>query len=322
MRIVSWNMQGQFVQPADLREALHELDIDAYIAQEPPGTNYDLKVNTSRKRRTTIYSDTAQNANWKWQPIDKGNTNGQDRYFVAWHEDRITKPTITKVKDGSNPEPNHARQYAIISFTKGKETIRVATAHAPFDQGNDEVTESYMSWLLGDAASQADLFMGDTNLASNSGVGNKLYAALLCSPTTNAKNSNPFDRIFGFTKAVMNDKLRCGRIGAPDAKLPALYSKDKRGGCVIDLDAKFKGVWGKSDHLAIYVDTDPSVKSSTNSDSTSEEQGYWEIGTNNKPVFVSTNKKKRKNETNLMQSTNQDGHNKKIKNDGKEEENN
>lgn len=269
MRIVSWNMQGKAIRATLMRAALEELDIDVLIAQEPPvlSSGYSLDVNLAdRPRRGEQIPEKALQAKWSCKHIDGSNSNSQDRVFVAWRTTTILKePSIAIVSDDSDTTASNKRHLVIVKLEGAKQTFTVGTCHAPYLVNDREHTETYMSEMLKYLSTRVDLFMGDTNLTADSGVGSG-YASLMSSHTTNGADSNPYDRIYAFSEQAKDDKVRVGRICPPDAKdnFRPPSGKDHRATRFIDLKPKQKEVWGKSDHFAIYIDTDPTTGNSVN----------------------------------------------------------
>ena len=78
-------------------------------------------------------------------------------------------------------------------------TFSIGTCHAPYLVSDREHTETYLSEMLKQLATRVDLFMGDTNLAADSGVGSG-YASPIGSHTTNGNDSNPDDRIYALRR--------------------------------------------------------------------------------------------------------------------------
>lgn len=317
MRIFSWNMQGKHIQPERLRHALNELEADALVAQEPAEPPIDIGA-TGTSRRIAKEFPLADRHRWKSKAVKAANKNGQDRYWVAWNADVLDEPTVTVAPDPTDVGglDNRSRQYAIVTFTGRGQTVKVATAHAPYIVSDREHTESYMQTVLEELKTKVDLFMGDTNLEADSQIESTVLGmeTTLASPSTNGKDSNPFDRIFAFSTEAKDSKVRAGRVLSGANKRKSQSSKDRRSGKVIDLDPKAEKVWDQADHFAIYVDTDPTVANSRDSPANVGSRGgeeLFELDERGKPRKI-----KRKDTTTLDESAVKKG---KIEENTKEE---
>jgi endonuclease/exonuclease/phosphatase family metal-dependent hydrolase len=274
MRIVSWNMQGKVIDPHHMRQALHELQVDAIIIQEYCTTGrLGFEVKGVRQKRSSDSrsgtSTAALGAEWEYHPVIAANPNGQDRFLIATRKSADVSAAVDTVADTSDCHASDKRQYARITLKKGTEEIRVVTAHAPHPSTvGDDATTAYVEQMLRSESSKADFFMGDTNLyaSRHMSLSRGLPATeMLSSPTSNKNDSNSLDRIYAFNGTDAST-MKCGRIfeAGNNNNVSSLSRQDQNSGKVMDLRGPTSGVWTKSDHFAIYLDTKPSTANATN----------------------------------------------------------
>lgn len=255
MRIVCWNMAvtGQAgYQTALLLVPMFEgWNADAVILVEP----------SDAMHRDQDVQPRGPGAAWRIVCFhqDRGlpNDKHQGRISVA------TRAGVAVVRDDTLyplADQHWFRQLLILRFTKGAESLRVATCHAPFQEGSDVVIryaragdDELTAWEH-HRHQRVDVWMGDFNTAGVQQPHRGGQWQVLCArPTTARGTGNPRDKVFGNNDACAAGGVlhgaQAGRIvpqhGAADTHFPP--------------DLVFMG-WGTpadvpSDHVPVYIQT-------------------------------------------------------------------
>lgn len=267
MRIVSWNSNGRVV---NLRKMLNAIGAQVCVIQEPTGT-LDLSGGARRS---------ADQSPITWTGTHVVGSCAQDNYFFGYSQTITCSYHLTQTdpRDASAITDGYARNYLIVKVKGGGESVRLATFHAPYGLSTENRQDlnisavEYLQSLLGSglrftrpakggaagppAQKQLDLILADTNIYDNSDCGHLTWPCVLNSPTGKGRGGGSLDRIFLRPGTFPN--YRCGRI-FPGANAQPVSSVDRRSGKVKDIvlpDEPEYQDWLKSDHLAIYFDTD------------------------------------------------------------------
>jgi len=268
MRIVSWNTNGKFL---NLRKMMNSIGAQVCLIQEPTDT-LDM---AGGSRRSADLSPIA------WTGVRVPGSCAQDNYFFGYSEaiDLRYHLVESDPRDARDAE-GFARNYLILKVKDNHEAVRVATFHAPYGLSSEEReyknrhAVEYLLTLIGSglkykrppkggaagtpAQKDADLILADTNVYENTDCATLAWPCVLNSPTGVGRGGGSLDRIFIRPSRFLN--YRCGRIyPRGNRNVGSLSSLDRRSGIVEDIvlpDEPEYQDWVKSDHLAIYFDTD------------------------------------------------------------------
>ncbi len=268
MRIVSWNINGRVV---NLRKMMNAIGAQVCVLQEPTAT-LDLEGGARRSADPSPIT---------WTGKHVVGSCAQDNYFFGYSE------AVNFHYDLTQPDPRgddtiqigYSRNYLIVKVKDGHEAVRLAAFHAPYglnteDRENRNITAvEYLQALVGSgltfhrpakpgavgqspAQKQLDLILADTNVYDTMDCNRLAWPCVLNSPTGRGPSGGALDRIFMRPGKFPN--YRCGRIVVGTDAQP-ISSVDRRGGNVVDIrlpnEPEYQD-WLKSDHLAIYFDTD------------------------------------------------------------------
>ncbi len=266
MRIVSWNINGQVV---NLRKMLNAIGAQVCVLQEPTRT---LNLSGGERR-------SADPSPITWTGTFETGSCAQDNYFFGYNQTvtcayRLIQPDP---RDASTIQTGYGRNYLILKVKDAGDSVRLATFHAPYGLATESREDrnisavEYLQALVGSgltftrpakpsgaapAQKELDLILADTNIYDNLDCGRLAWPCVLNSPTGRGSAGGALDRIFIRPDRFAN--FRCGRIFVTGQAQP-ISSKDRRAGNVVDISLPNEPAyqdWMKSDHLAIYFDTD------------------------------------------------------------------
>ena len=268
MRIVSWNSNGKVV---NLRKMMNSIGAQVCLIQEPTAT-LDLAGGTRRSADPIAIT-------WTGQQV-AGNC-AQDNYFFGYSQTITCSYHLIQPdpRDASTIEDRYARNFLIVKVKGGGESVRIATFHAPYGLSTESREDlnisavEYLQALVGSglkfqrppkggaagtpAQKDVDLILADTNIYDNTDCNRLIWPCVLNSPTGKGRAGGSLDRIF--IRPLRFLHYRCGRIYVR-GHAQAMSSLDRRAGNVKDIvlpDEPEYQDWLKSDHFAIYFDTDP-----------------------------------------------------------------
>jgi endonuclease/exonuclease/phosphatase family metal-dependent hydrolase len=280
MRIISWNMQGKMINALELRQMLNSLGADVLILQEPYGQlSLEAPTTGQATRRSSV---TVSGPTWtvKHFPASPESAS-QDRYAIATSENVTLEYSLVVANPGPKPQPGESRQYLIAKLKKDGTRVKIATCHAPFQMGRESRNETnvtaamYMQYLMAELShgfnrppkgtgahlspekKTVDVFMGDSNVYDSSECKYSGWVKALGSATGGKGRGGSLDRIL--LRAGALAKYRCGRIYVQGRGVSTLSSADRRGGVqdIVLTAGQLNEGWMKSDHIPIYLDTDP-----------------------------------------------------------------
>src|SRR5579872_4749117 len=254
MRIVCWNMavtgQAGYQTAALLIPLFESWNADAVILVEP----------SDAMHRDQEVAPRGPGAAWRVTCFHQGGGLPADR-----HQGRISVATRAGVTVGRDDvlyplaDQGWFRQLLILRFVKGADSLRVATCHAPFQEGGDVVIryaraadDEITGWERR-TQHRVDAWLGDLNTAGAQQPHRGGNWQVLCArPTTARGTGSPRDKVYGNAAAGVAGGVlhgaQAGRIisrhGALDPQSPP--------------DLVFQG-WATpndvpSDHVPVYLD--------------------------------------------------------------------
>ena len=223
---------------------IDQWNADVVIMLEPPsGLCHDADRTIQSGRGGTVWAVKTFN-----QGSGDNHAKREGRIAVASH------PGVTVENlEALNPydHPNYARQLLLLSLTKGAERVRVATCHAPFDEGGAAIVEYVRRCVLAlrdwmQHHGPLDVWLGDVNTAGIHSPDPVVWLVRCARPTTNKGQGTPRDKIFVRSGALAG--AVCGRIVS------------QRGATAVGPGDVPTSVWHvpndvPSDHVPLYIDT-------------------------------------------------------------------
>lgn len=270
MRIVSWNINGQV---PNLRKMLNAIGADVCLLQEP-NRGINLGPGTGRSADTSAIT---------WSDAWVMGSGAQDNYFYGYSQNVRSDYHLVQPdpRNSSQIELGYNRQYLILKVKHNAQptSIRLATFHAPYGMARESRDDSnitaveYLQALIGTGLTfkrppkpgvvaapapqkNIDVILADTNVYDNLDCNRLAWPCVLNSTTGRGAAGGSLDRVFIRPGSAPN--YRVGRIFVEGNAQP-VSSVDRRGGNVVDIalpDEPAYQDWMRSDHLAIYLDTD------------------------------------------------------------------
>lgn len=248
MRIICWNMQKLQLEDHGMSRTIAGLidqwNADVLIMLEPPSGlcgDADRTIQSGRGGMVWTVKTFAQRAG-------DNHAQREGRMAVASHPG-VAVESLAAL----NPydHPNYARQLRILGLTKGDERVRVATCHAPFDEGGVAIVEyvrrcvpALRDWMHNHAP--IDVWLGDLNTAGVHSPDAETWLVKCARPTTNKGRGAPRDKVLvrsgALTTAVSGRIVsQLGATGVGDGDVPT--------------SAWHTATDVPSDHVPIYIDT-------------------------------------------------------------------
>ena len=268
MRIVSWNSNGKVV---NLRKMMNSIGAQVCLIQEPTAT-LDLAGGTRRSADPSPIT-------WTGQQVAGNCAPGQllfgysQTITCSYH---LIQPDP---RDASTIEDRYARNFLIVKVKGGVSRSGLLhfthpTSYRPESREDLNISAvKYLQALVGSglkfhrppkggaagtpAQKDVDLILADTNIYDNTDCNRLIWPCVLNSPTGKGRAGGSLDRIF--IRPLRFLHYRCGRIYVR-GHAQAMSSLDRRSGNMTDIvlpDEPEYQDWLKSDHFAIYFDTDP-----------------------------------------------------------------